>query len=74
MVEATQPWQVARDREHVIRSIEDTCAEMWIMAGMRKDRVFPEPVLAIPMVSFPRSEIGQDWAWIDVGLMYKVVL
>ena len=30
-------------------------------------RVFPDPVCAIPIISFPLRAIGQPWTWMAVG-------
>ena len=40
---------------------------MWKKAGKIYDKVFPEPVLAIPITSCPSSAMGQPIAWIGVG-------
>ena len=32
-------------------------------AGIKKAKVFPEPVIAMPITSLPDSRGGQHWAW-----------
>lgn len=34
---------------------------MWTTEGSKNERVFPEPVLAIPMKSCPDKIMGNDW-------------
>ena len=36
---------------------------------MPKAAVLPEPVWAVPKISFPSSAIGMAWAWIGVGVL-----
>lgn len=42
----------------------------WItlLTGIRKAKVFPEPVLAAPKTSWPFKEIGIPAFWISVGI------
>jgi hypothetical protein len=40
---------------------------MWIMPGSRNASVLPEPVREMPIMSRPRSAMGQPWAWIGEG-------
>ncbi len=40
---------------------------MWRNMGRRNAKVFPLPVLAIPIISLPERIMGNAWAWIGVG-------
>ena len=44
-----------------------TCRSVWMNAGMRNASVFPVPVWAMPMRSFPESRYGHACAWIGEG-------
>ena len=46
---------------------------MWIIAGRRNAKVFPEPVLEMPTISLPRRAIGQPWDWIAVADIDKMM-
>lgn len=42
---------------------------MWIMAGSKNARVFPDPVAEMPTMSLPSRAIGQPWLWMGVGAL-----
>lgn len=45
-----------------------------ISVNTHTDKVFPEPVMAMPTMSRPLRAIGQPWAWIGVGSLNPALL
>jgi hypothetical protein len=46
------------------------CLEMWTIPGIMNAPVFPDPVLAMPIISLPERLTGIDTDWIGVGVVH----